>query len=1142
MEKNQITGNNVVREFKLTTLSLKNRNTIFLLTIMLVLFGIIAYNRMPLELFPEINIPKIFVKTIYPGNAPVDIENLITRPLEKEINSISGVKEMRSLSLQDNSDITVEFNTDVDINSALQDVKDAVDRAKSELPDDLDIDPLVMDIDVNEIPILDVNLSGNYSKEELKKFAEYLEDELENIPEISKVEIKGLDNRQIQVNIDPYKLESFEISFQDIEDAINFENVSIAGGDLIIDKTTRAIRTSGEFTSIDELKNIIVKNEDNNKVYLWQVAEVIDGYEDPLTYARLNRNPVVSLQVIKKSGENLIVSTDKIFAKLAEAKRNGAIPKDLEINLFNDQSKYVRSMVDNLENSIIMGVIFVVLILFFFLGLRNAIFVGLAIPMSMFISFIVLSSGGSTVNMMVLFGLVLALGMLVDNAIVAVENIYRFVHEGHSFFEAAKTAVGEIAVPIISSTLTTLAAFFPLIFWTGLVGEFMKSLPITLIIVLTASLFYALIIVPVLAVKFFKKSEDIKHPTAKRSFTIIAVLAVLAILFYAMGAHSLTTLSVIFAIIILCNFLFLHRASEWFQKVFLSKLENGYLKLIRFTLKGKKPILVIVGTFVLMILVFMFFGARRPNIVFFPVSEPNLIMVYSELPIGSDITATDAFQRQLEDKIFEIVQPYQPIIESILTTVGKGVQEPGELMPVGNTPHKAVTFIKFVDYEFRGGIDTSTIMKQLSTELLGKYPGVKISVVKEENGPPTGKPISLEIRGKDFDKLIHVTRGVQQYLEKAKIPGVEGLKLDLSIDMPELLIKIDREKARWFGLSTAQVASTIRTALFGNDISDYKEGEDDYPIVVRMDPKYRNNISILMNQRVTFRSQSSGKLIQVPISAVATFSHSNTYASVNRVDMDKAITIWSNVIEGYNPSQINMAIFSLMLKYELPSGYEFRFTGEQQEQAESTNFLLQALLIAIALIMLIMVTQFNSFAKPLIIMTSVIFSTIGVFGGLALFRMDFVIIMTGIGIISLAGVVVNNAIVLIDYIDFLKTKAKKKLGLDPEDNLPVNDIIQCIVQGGKTRLRPVLLTAITTILGLVPMAFGLNFNFGTFLSDLDPQMYFGGDNAVFWGPMSWTVIFGLSFATFLTLVVVPAMYLIGNKIKIAFIKRFGKQI
>lgn len=1140
MDKNDTSGKKVVREFKLTTWALENKSTVFLMTILLAVFGIVAYNNMPMELFPEINMPNIFVKTVYPGNAPIDMENLITRPLEKEIHPITGIKELRSVSTQDNSDIFIEFNTDVDIDAALQDVKDAVDKAKSELPNDLDMDPLVMDFDFNEFPIININLSGDYSINELKDYAEYLEDEIEGIPEISKVEIKGLNEREIQINVDPHKLEMYELTFGDIENAVNFENISISGGDLILDRTSRSIRTIGEFTRIEEIENIIVKREEADEiVYLRDVAEVKDDFEDPLTYARLDRQPVVSLQVIKKAGENLLNATDKIFAILARAKRSGAIPKELNIDLSNDQSEHVRKMVSNLENSIIMGVIFVILVLFFFLGLRNALFVGIAIPMSMFISMVVLSLMGYTLNMMVLFGLVLALGMLVDNAIVVVENIYRFVHQGHSVFSAARHGVGEIAMPIIASTATTLAAFFPLVFWGGIIGEFMKILPITLIVVLTSSLFVALVIIPVLSSRFFKREKEIKPPAKKRSLTVIGVLLGISVLSYLGGIWTLGSLLMFIALLVGLNLLVLHSAGEWFQKVFLIKLEGFYLKTLRFSLRGKRPILILVGTFITLILVMGFFGVRSPRVVLFPVNEPSFINVFAELPIGSDISATNAFMHQLENRIFQIIKPYQHIVKSVLTTVGKGVVGQNEF-PIGNTPHKGMSTITFVDYEFREGIKTSQIMKKLSDTLLGKYPGVKISVEKDLMGPPTGKPINIEISGEDFDKLIQLTQDIQRYMEQAGIKGIEGFKMDLDVGKPELLVNIDREKARRFGLSTGQIASTIRTALFGKEVSDYKEGEDEYPIMLRLSKKYRNDISTLMNQKITFMSATTGQIIQVPISAVANFNYSTTYGSVNRLDMDKVITLWSNVIEGYTPAAINIQLKELMQKYNMPEGYEYQFTGEQQEQEETFAFLTRALVIALALIMMILVSQFNSFAKPFIIMASVLFSTIGVFGGIATFKIDFVIIMTGVGIISLAGVVVNNAIVLIDYIDILKARTKKKLGMAPEDHLPIEEAFKCIVQGGRTRLRPVLLTAITTILGLTPMAMGLNINFETLLSEFNPQIYFGGDNALFWGPLALTVIFGLTFATFLTLVVVPAMYLIGNRIKLRFIERFYK--
>lgn len=1119
------------RQFRLTTLALRNRNTVILITLLLAVFGVVAYTSMSLEMFPEINIPNVFVKTIYPGNPPVDMENLITRPLEKEIQGITGIKEMSSVSTQDNSDIFIEFNSNVDIQEALQDVKDSVDKARSELPSDLLLDPVVMDFDFNEFPILSINLSGEYSLTELKEFAEYLQDEIETLPEVSKVDLKGLNEREIQINVDQHKLESFELSFRDIEDAVNLENVSISGGDLKIEGTTRSIRTIGEFRSVDEIEDIIVKHEQGNIVYLRDVAQVEDGYADPLTFARLNRETVVAVQVIKRAGENLLEATDKIMKLLAQARSQGTLPTNLKITITNDQSEYVREMVDNLENSIIIGVILVVAVLFFFLGIRNALFVGFAIPMSMLISFVVLSILGSTVNMMVLFGLVLALGMLVDNAIVVVENIHRFVQQGIPIARAACLAVGEIAVPIIASTATTLAAFIPLLFWKDVMGEFMKYLPITLIVVLTSSLFVALLIVPVLVSDFLKPEKESSLPRLRRTLRLSAVLTILSVGLYTAGFSLGGGLLLVGVALILLNRFFLFRAGNWFRDDFLVRLENGYLKLLGWAMKGSRSAGVLAGTVLLLLISVAFFGVRNPNVVLFPVNEPSFINILAELPVGSDVTATDRFMGRLEDRVLQLLEPHRDLVESVLTTVGKGVVGENET-PLGNTPNRGMITVSFVDYEDRRGAQTSSIMKALSRDLLGRYPGVQLSLEKNQMGPPTGKEINLEIIGEDFDRLLEITAMIQQTIENSGIQGIEGLKMDLDVGKPELIIQIDRDKARRFGLSTAQIAGTIRTALFGKEISKFKVGEEEYPIQLRLQRRYRQRIAALLNQKITFRSPSSGRIMQVPISAVADIHPSSTYSSVRRKDMNRVITLYSNVIEGFNPSRVNDQLKVLLAAYEMPEGYEYQFTGEQEEQAETMSFLSTALGIAVALILIILVTQFNSFVKPLIIMACVLFSTIGVFLGLAVFRMDFVIIMTGVGIISLAGVVVNNGIVLIDYIDYLKDRRREELGRDAGSDIPLEESIECIVQAGRTRLRPVLLTAITTILGLTPMALGMNINFASLLRSGNPHLYFGGDNALFWGPMAWTVIFGLTFATFLTLVVVPVMYRLGNQVKL----------
>jgi multidrug efflux pump len=535
-------------------------------------------------------------------------------------------------------------------------------------------------------------------------------------------------------------------------------------------------------------------------------------------------------------------------------------------------------------------------------------------------------------------------------------------------------------------------------------------------------------------------------------------------------------------------------------------------------------------TGVLLISSIVFFIFKSPRVEMFPVNEPKYVNVFVELPIGSDITVTDSIAKQVENEIFAILTPYNEAVSSVMTNVGAGTTDPNEIGGgKGITPNKARITINFKEYEYRKGISTGEIMKMISSDLL-KIPGVDISVDKNRDGPPMGKPINIEIRGEDFEKLLTISDEIKSSIEDAAIEGIEKLKVDLELSKPELLVTIDRDQARRLGVSTAQVASTIRTALFGKEISKFKDGEDEYPIILRLDDSYRFSVPALMNQRITFRSQSNGQIKQIPIATIANYSYNNTFGSVNRKDMKRQVTIFSNVLEGYNENLINDQLKQLLADKELPPGYALQFTGKQQEQEQTTAFLSKALLIAIALITLILVSQFNSAIKPIIIILTVVFSTIGVFFGLALFNMDFVIIMTGIGIVSLAGIVVNNAIVLIDYIDLLKTRKRKELQLEQDTPLETHLAMKCIEEGGQKRLRPVLLTAITTILGLLPMATGMNINFYTLLTELDAQIFFGGDNATFWGPMAWTVIFGLTFATFLTLIIVPVMYLLADRV------------
>jgi len=1127
----------VIRNFALSTWALNNKNTVYLFTIIAILFGLYSYVFMPKELYPDVQFPTVMVQTIYPGNPPVDMENLVTRPLEKEIESVKGIKKMTSSSSQDASSIFVEFQTNVDIKTALQDIKDAVDKAQSDLPDDLPSDPIVNDIDVSEFPVINVNLSGDFNTTELKDFSEDLKDEFETIYEVSKVNITGVSEKEVKVNLDPYKMADMKVSYRNVEDAIKFENMSVSGGNVKLGKIQRSVRVIGEFQDPKEIENIIVKAEKGNIVYLKDIGTVEFGFKDPDSYARLDQHPVVTLQVVKKGGENLLSTIDQVFEIMDNARRNKIIPDNLVITYTNDQSEIVRKQLTNLENSIIMGILFVVLVLYFFLGTRNSLFVGFAIPMSMFLSFMIMGLMDYRINMIVLFALILALGMLVDNAIVVTENIYRFVDKGYPLFEAARQAVGEVAMPIISSTATTLAAFLPLLFWKSLMGEFMKYLPETLIITLSSSLFVALVIIPVIFVDFYKKEDIGAGPNKKVVFRIAIILAVLSGLSYLAGINWMGTLMAIFVIVTLLNYFIFSHISTWFRLTFLPWLELMYLRLIKFALHKYNPYLLISGTFLLLILTIAFYFNSNPKVDLFPHSDPKLINIIAELPISTDIEVTSQTMMKLEKDVYTLLAPDMDIIKSILTLTGKGAvgQQEG-FSGRGGSSNKGIITINFVDYKDRNGISTVDIQKMLSNELIGKYPGVDISLEQQREGPPAGKPINIEISGKDFKTLLYLGDTLRSVINRANIPGIEGLQIDLNPNKPELLVKIDREKARMFGLSTGQIGDALRTSLFGKEVSDFKQDEDEYKIRMRLNEKYRYSIPSLMNQRITFRSQATGKIVQVPISAVASFDYSSTYGSIKRIDRKRIVTVYSNVIKGYNATEINAEIADLLADVQMPTGYNYSFTGEQQEQKDASTFLMTALLIALSLIMIILVSQFNSIVKPSIIMFSVVLSTIGVFGGLATFHMDFIVIMTGIGIVSLAGVVVNNAIVLIDYIGLLKQRRKKELGLDEKEELPIEEAMDCIVMAGKTRLRPVLLTAITTVLGLIPLATGLNIDFISFLEKWNPDIYWGGDNTVFWGPLSWTVIFGLTFATFLTLIVVPSMYHVLYKGKLWMLK------
>lgn len=1131
----------VLKEFKLSTWSIYNKMTVFVLVAMIFIAGIISYVSMPRESFPEIVVPEIYIATPYPGNSALDIEKLITRPLEKEINGISGVDEIVSTSIEGFSSIQVKFDFSITPTEALRKVKDKVDAAMSDkdFPKDLPADPTVQELNFAELmPIMNINLSGDFSLDQLKDFGEYLEDEIEKVPEISKVDIRGIQDKEIEISVDLYKMQISKISFNDIATAIQNENMTVSGGDLLENGLRRNVRIIGEFKSAKEVEDVIVKQEEGNIVYLRDIAVVSFKEQEKESYAREFSESVVMLDVTKRGGENLINASTQIDKIIANAKEN-YFPSNLYISKTNDQTNDTKTMVADLENSIILGIILVVLVLLFFLGIRNALFVGIAIPMSMFISFIILGALGVTLNMMVLFSLVLALGMLVDNGIVVVENIYRLLDEGYSKKDAAKYGVGEVAWPIIASTATTLAAFLPLAFWPGMMGEFMRFLPITLIIVLGSSLFVALVINPMLTSVYMKIKED--EVNFKRILLYSIILVVVGLIFVFGGImakakplNAIGLLLIFAGILRVANTKLLSPATAWFQTKFLPRLENLYERNLKFALSGFRPWLFFASTFVLLIMSFILFVIFPPKVLFFPETPPKQVYVYLEYPIGTDIEVTNKTSKEIEDKIQEHLTKYEKdgsnfLITSVIGQVGEGTSDPNQGQQGGTTPNKARITVDFVKFIERQGVNTNDVLIDIR-ELLHGFPGVKITVDRPQDGPPAGAPVNIEVAGDDYEQILNTSEDLRQFINNANILGIEELKLDVEQGKPELPVIIDRQKARRLNVSTGQIADALRTSLFGKEVSTFKDGEDDYPINIRLMDKYRYNKEALMNQKVTFRDQSNGKIVQVPISAISETETSSTFSAVKRKDLNRVITIFSNVLENYNATEINDQIKKALENYHLPKDISISFTGEQEQQAEEMAFLSKALMIAVFLIFLILVGQFNSTSTPIIISLSVLLSLIGVLLGLIIFRMEFVIMMTMIGIISLAGIVVNNAIVLIDYTNLIMKRKRLELGL-AEDALTKDLIYESIVEGGKTRLRPVLLTAITTVLGLLPLAIGININFMTLFTEFDPQFYIGGENVAFWGPMSWTIIFGLTFATFLTLIIVPIMFNIMLKMK-----------
>ena len=1141
--------NKIDKEFKLSSWAIDNKMTVYVIIAILLVGGLLSYYSMPRESFPEIIETKIYVSSINPGNSAEDVEKFITEPLEEEFNDVGGVKEISSTTLQDYSLVIVEFEEDINVDVAKQKVKDKVDMVKAEttwptLSNGAKVEPNVFDLNLSEEqPILNINLTGDYTVQQLKDYAEYLQEKIELLPQIKEASIRGADEMEVEIALDLYKMAASQVSFDNVINAISAENTTISGGNIKTSGIQKNIRIIGEIEDPKELRDVVVK-EDGGLIFLKDIAQVNFTEKDATTFAREYGQPVVMLDVKKRSGKNMIEAVDEI-KEIVKEEQETYLPESLHISLTNDLSTDTRNQVDDLVNNIIFGVLLVVLVLMFFLGFRNALFVGLAIPLSMFLSYIILSSLGFTLNTMVLFGLVMGLGMLVDNGIVVVENVYTLMDEGMPRIKAAKQGLGEIAWPIIASTATTLMAFFPLGLWPGTIGKFMVIFPITLSIVLGSSLFVALIINSTLTSQFMKTEEG--EITKKRLIRVSIIMASIGILLLLAGyliplgvLRALGNLMLLGVLLLWFYKYVLSKAVDYFQFKALKKLESNYERTLKYALRGKKAYVFFFGTLGLLFFSFVLTGLVQPDVLFFPENQPKQVITYIEYPEGTAIEKTNELTKKVEQEIFEVVEKYEDedgynfMVESVISQVGEGAGNPQtDGGSQSEMPHKGKVTIVMREFKKRRDVPSSQVLAEVRNAVKD-FPGASIIVEKDAAGPPSGYPINIELKGTDYEQMLTEAERLRSYIQELSVSGIEELKIDVNKSKSELDVRVDRKKAGQLGVSTGQVGLTLRRAIYGEEVSTYKQGDDDYEVNVRANEQYRYNQNALMNQPITFRDPNSGQVKQVPISALVDTKVASSFSSIKRKDLKKVITIYSNVLQDYNGNQIVEQLKTSLKNYDLPENMSLEFTGEQEEQQKNMSFLLRALMIALGGILLILVAQFNSVSKPVIILMAVLLSLAGVFLGLIIFQMDFIIIMTMMGIISLAGIVVNNAIVLIDYTQILIDRKKDELGMEDDELLTREQYFDVIVRGGKSRLRPVLLTAITTVLGLIPLAVGLNIDFFGLITDYNPAVYIGGDNVIFWGPLAWTVIFGLVFATFLTLIIVPVMFYLVNRAKVKF--------
>ncbi len=1046
---------------KLSNISVDNKVAVYIFILIIVMLGWNAYTRLPRESSPDVKVPWIIVSVPYIGVSPADIEGLVTQPLERGLKSLKDIKQITSASKEGLSTVSVEFEIGVDIDEAVRRVRDKVNSTKGELPPDI-LEPVVTEINISEFPIMYINIGGPFGVARLKTIAEDLKEKFEAVPGVLRADLSGGLEPEVQVNCDVDLLNQYRIGFGDVVEAIQSENVSVPGGSIDTKETNYSVRVPGEYKDVKPIEDIVVKLRGGKPVYVRDVASVRLSFEDRLTFSRLNSNEVVTLAVKKRAGENLVRISDEVKKIVAEARPG--LPPELNIDITNDQSVFIKRMVYELENSIMTGMALVVLCLFMFFGFKNSLLISTSIPLSMFIGFTILSLYGITLNMVVLFSLILVLGILVDDAIVVIENIYRHQQVYDKLPDvAAKEATAEVAVPVITSTLTTVSAFIPLLFWPGIVGDFMKYLPLTLIITLGASLLVAFVISPVQGAQWInykkeirKAKENLEHPHWYKKYNPFTIIY--------------------------------HKVDE----KFFPKSVEKYTVALKWTLSHKT--LTIAGAFAFLIFITIIFVIFNKGIVFFPDVQPNQVGVNIETPPGTSLDVTNAIALELEQRFKNLngTKDMEFVVANIGTSSnifdfgGQGTSNKGQI---------AINFYEKAKRQQSSFITTEEVRKHSFG-----IAGAELKVTKEEHGPPVGAPISVEIAGDDYATLASLSARAQEIMKS--IPNIVDVKDNYNPGKPEIVVEVDREKAALLWMSTGQIAGTVRSAINGSEASKYRLGEDEYKIRVRLREDQRSSVMDLENLNITFMNQQ-GKILSVPLVSVANIRKTTGVSDIQRKDQKRVITITADA-EGRLASEVLGDVKTKLASFEIPNNYTIQYSGEDKEQKEAQDFLAQAFVITLMLVFFVIVTEFNSIKVPFVIMLSVLLSLIGVFIGLLVTLTPFSVIMTGVGVVALAGIVVKNAIVLLDF-----TKHLRASGMTLDESL---------IEAGSTRLRPVLLTAGTTVLGILPLATGFDFDWR------EGHFVFGAESADFWRPLGVAIIFGLTISTFLTLVIVPTFY------------------